>query len=145
MRVLLDKPDRAAPTRSIPADNRLLVEQATHPNALDAIAQTLGAAGVRFAQEYEGALAALKTTANLHTLAFEKEFGTQYFPPHNDIGTRLGAADRLLVFEEPAPIGPFGQPVQQLALRHHLVEPGLPPDTQPQATRPLEERALIST
>ncbi len=128
----------AAPTRSIPADNRLLVEQATHPNALDAIAQTLGAAGVRFAQEYEGALAALKTTANLHTLAFEKEFGAQYFPPHNDIGTRLGAADRLLVFEGPAPIGPFGQPVQQLALRHHLVEPGLPPDTQPQATRPLE-------
>lgn len=130
----------AAATRSIPADNRALVEQATHGEALDAIAQDMGADWVKFGQDYEGSLAASKTTASLHTLDFEREFGEQYFPDDVAIGTRLGAADRLAVFT-PAPIGPFGLPVQQLALRRHMLAHELPADAQPDRVEALAQQA----
>lgn len=130
----------AMPTRHIPADNRALVEQATHSEALDAIAQSMGTDWVQFGQEYEGALGASKTAANLHTLAFERDFGEQYFPDDQVIGTRLGAADRLVAFD-PAPPGPFGQPVQQLALRHHMLPQGLPDDAQPSQVEALPQQA----
>jgi CRISPR-associated endonuclease/helicase Cas3 len=130
----------AAATRSIPADNRALVEQATHGEALDAIAQDMGADWVKFGQDYEGSLAASKTTASLHTLDCEREFGEQYFPDDVAIGTRLGAADRLVVFT-PAPIGPFGQPVQQLALRHHMLAHDLQDDAQPEQVEALAQQA----
>jgi CRISPR-associated endonuclease/helicase Cas3 len=128
----------AAPTRSIPADNRMLVEQTTHPEALDAIAREMGADWQAFGQEYEGALAATKTVANLHALPFDQPFGETPFPQNEaGIGSRLGAADRLVQFADPAPAGPFGQPVTQLALRHHLLPPGLSADAQPEEIQPL--------
>ena len=130
----------AAATRSIPADNRILVECATHSEALDAIAQEMGADWLKFGQEYEGALAATKTMVNLHTLAFDRAFGDQLFPTEQgSIGSRLGAADRLVVFD-PAPPGPFGHPVQQLALRHHLLAPQLPADAQPDSVQALPDQ-----
>ena len=52
---------------------------------------------------------------------------------------RLGAADRLVVFD-PAPPGPFGQPVQQLALRHHMLQPSLPADAQPDTVQALPDQ-----
>ncbi|WP_345539833.1 CRISPR-associated helicase Cas3' [Variovorax defluvii] len=120
----------AQPTRSIPADNRPLVEQATHPEALSAIAQQLGEDWVRFGIEYDGALAATKTVANLHALPFDKAFDDVHFPQDEGrIGSRLGAADRIVVFDPPL-AGPFGQPVAQLAIRHHLLARGLPPEAQ---------------
>ncbi|MGV2589911.1 UNVERIFIED_CONTAM: hypothetical protein QUR53_22550, partial [Salmonella enterica] len=120
----------AQPTRSIPADNRLLVEQATHPDALDAITRELGEAWVRFGIEYEGALAATKTVANLHALPFDKPFDDVQFPEDGgQIGSRLGAADRIVEFDPPLE-GPFGQAVAQLAIRHHLLPRGLAPDAQ---------------
>ncbi len=127
-----------APTRSIPADNRMLVEQTTHPEALDAIARERGADWVAFGQEYEGALAATTTVANLHAVAFDQPFGDMPFPQNEgSIGSRLGAADRLVVFPVPEPTGPFGQPVTQLALRHHLLPRDLAVDVQPEAVQPL--------
>ncbi len=123
----------AQPTRSIPADNRQLVEQATHPEALAAISQELGEAWVRFGIDYDGALAATKTVANLHALPFDKPFDDVQFPEDEGrIGSRLGAADRIVVFEPPQQ-GPFGQAVMQLAIRHHLLPRELAPDAQ--ATR----------
>ena len=120
----------AQPTRSIPADNRLLVEHATHPDALNAITQELGEAWVRFGIEYDGALAATKTVANLHALPFDKPFDSLQFPNNEGrIGSRLGAADRVVVFDTP-PQGPFGQAITQLPIRHHLLPRGLPPDAQ---------------
>lgn len=130
----------AAPMRKIPAENRLLVEQATHPEALDAIAKELGPEWMAFAQDYEGKLAATKTVANLHALPFDRTFGEVPFPENEaGIGSRLGAADRLVSFPEPAPVGPFGQPVAQLALRHHLVPHGVTPDALVDAVRPLPD------
>ncbi len=121
----------AQPTRHIPADNRLLVEQATHPEALNAISAELGESWVRFGIEYEGALAATKTVANLHALPFDKTFDDVQFPEDEGrIGSRLGAADRLVEFD-PAQAGPFGESVARLAIRHHLLPRGLALEAQP--------------
>lgn len=129
----------AAPTRNIPADNRLLVEQATHGEALDAIARDMGEAWVRFGHEVDGLHNATGTVANLHALAFDCPFGDLFPEDEGRIGSRLGAADRLVAFVEPLPAGPFGQPVEQLALRHHLLPPGLPADAQPEDIQTLTE------
>lgn len=130
----------AAPTRDIPTDNRLLVEQATHPEALDAIAHEQGEAWVAFGTEHDGVLASTQTFANLHALAFDQDFGTPLFPKEEQrIGSRLGAADRLVVLPQPAPVGPFGEPVAELALRHHLLPRGLSADAGPEAVMPLPE------
>lgn len=128
----------AQATRQIPADNRLLVERATHPEALNAIAAELGAPWVAFGIEYEGALAATKTVANLHALPFDKAFDGMSFPEDEGrIGSRLGAADRLVVFDPPQ-LGPFAQPVALLAIRHHLLPHGLAQDAQASAFVPLD-------
>jgi CRISPR-associated endonuclease/helicase Cas3 len=130
----------AAPTRNIPADNRTLVEGATHSEALDAIAQAMGEAWVRFGNEVDGGRQATGTIANLHALDFERHFGDQLFPDdQGSIGSRLGAADRLVMFDQ-APPGPFGQPVQQLALRHHMLQSGLPVDAQPDTVQALPDQ-----
>lgn len=130
----------AAPTRNIPADNRTLVEGATHSEALDAIAQAMGEAWVCFGNEVDGGRNATGTIANLHALDFERHFGDPLFPDdQGSIGSRLGAADRLVVLDS-APHGPFGQPVQQLALRHHMLQSGLPVDAQPDTVQALPDQ-----
>jgi CRISPR-associated endonuclease/helicase Cas3 len=130
----------AAATRSVPADNRLLVESSTHPEALDAIAREMGAEWVAFGQEVDGALAADKSVATLHALAFDQPFGEALFPDGGlRIGSRLGAADRLVAFDEPAPRGPFDRPVTQIALRHHLLPRVLPSDAVPEDITPLDD------
>ncbi|MEI2746965.1 MAG: CRISPR-associated helicase Cas3' [Ottowia sp.] len=127
----------AAPTRSIPADNRVLVEQATHSEALEAIAREMGEAWVQFGKEVDGLRTATGTLANLHALDFERPFGDLFPEDQGSIGSRLGAADRLVTFAKPFPMGPLGQPVEQLALRHHQVLPGLPAEAQPEDVQPL--------
>lgn len=129
----------AASTRSIPADNRFLVEQATHGEALDAIAQEMGEAWVQFGKEVDGLRTATGTVANLHALPFDRPFGELFPEDQGSIGSRLGAADRLVSFIEPFPKGPFGQPVEQLALRHHQVPPGLPADARPEGVQSLAD------
>lgn len=129
----------AAPSRSIPEDNRILVEQATHGEALDAIAQEMGEAWVQFGKEVDGLRTATGTLANLHALAFDQPFGALFPQDEGSIGSRLGAADRLVTFAESLPLGPFGQPVEQLALRHHQVPPGLPADAQPDGVQALAQ------
>lgn len=128
----------AAPMRSIPAENRALVEQATHSEALDAIAHDMGAAWVQFGKEVDGLRNATGTLANLHALDFGSPFGDLFPNDQGPIGTRLGAADRLVVFDAPWPIGPFGEAVQQLALRHHQLPPSLALDARPEDLQPLE-------
>lgn len=127
------------PTRQIPADNRILVERATHPDALHDIARELGEAWQRFGIDYDGALAATRTVANLHALPFDKPFDGLQFPRDEDrIGSRLGAADRIVSFDPPE-AGPFAQPVEQLALRHHMLPQGLQPEAEASAVSPLPQ------
>lgn len=127
----------AQPTRNIPADNRFLVEHATHPEALDAVAREMGEDWVRFGQDYEGAVGATASVASLHAIAFDQSFDKSRFPiDEGRIGSRLGAADRVVTFDQASP-GPFGQPVAQLAIRHHLLPRDLAADAQPDDVHPL--------
>lgn len=129
----------------IPADNRRLVEGATHPEALAAIEAELGSAWVRHGQQALAEDLAKNTTAALGELPFEQWFddpetGARLSFPGNDqrMTTRLGAADWVLNFDPP-PMGPFKQPVRRLNLRPHLLPKGHSGEPVPEAILPLEE------
>lgn len=124
--------------RSIPQDNRKLVEHATHPEALAAIETELGLPWEAFGREIDGLLRARSVMGKLQALPYDQPFETLTFPlDERGIATRLGAADRRISFSSPV-AGPFGQSVRQLSLRHHQVPVGLPPDELPSDPVPLE-------
>ena len=132
---------QAQPSRQIPADNRMLVEHATHTEALLAIEKELGADWQKLGQAIEGDTSARKGIGHLHTLPYDEAFGDVLFPDSDQkIATRLGAADRLVTFAPHLP-GPFQQDVKQLALRHHQIPEGVSPDALPTDISVLPERA----
>lgn len=109
----------------IPQDNRELVERGTHPEALAALAKELGvsdprwhrvgmdAAGRDFARKTAARHAAISWQAPAHDFRVEKD---------ENLGTRLGLADREIIFPSPVP-GPFSSAplVERLVLASHLV------------------------
>jgi CRISPR-associated endonuclease/helicase Cas3 len=122
---------QAQPSRTIPAENRALVELATHPEALLAIEASLGEEWLKVGQAIEGDTGAQHGLAHLHAIPYDEPFASTSFPESDQkIATRLGAADRLVEFTPSWP-GPFGQEVKQLALRFHQVPAGLSPDAKP--------------
>ncbi len=129
----------AQPTRHIPGDNRMLVEQATHGEALDAIASELGPEWQDFGTQYEGAVGARASVARLQALPYAEAYYPGSFPEdEHKIGSRLGAADRLVLLDPPLD-GPFGGLVRELTIRHHQLPRGLPLDAQPADVRPLPD------
>ncbi len=122
----------ASPVIRIPADNRPLVEAATHPQALAHVAMSCGPDWVAHGDLVAGDTGAQQTIGRLHTVDVTRPFDTVRFDPDLRVATRLGAQDRLLVFPA-GTVGPFGTPLTVLAVRHHLLPAGLPPDTQPDA------------
>jgi CRISPR-associated endonuclease/helicase Cas3 len=120
----------------IPADNRRLVESATHPEALLALEQE-GEAWAAHGQRIEGDTGARRTSAKLGLLPLDIAFSELAFPDEVKLATRLGAADRVANFA-PAATGPFGQPIRELPIRHHLLPAGLPIEAEPEelATEP---------
>jgi CRISPR-associated endonuclease/helicase Cas3 len=118
------------PVVSIPADNRYLVEAATHPDKLHDIQEKQGDAWQTLGQRIEGGTGAQQTIGHLHALDVEQAFGEQEFPNDVQIATRLGAQDRILHFA-PALSGPFGEPLIELPIRYHLLPKDLSPDTEP--------------
>ena len=133
---------QAQPSRQIPSENRLLVEHATHTDALQVV-EKLGADWKKLGQAIEGDTSARRGIGNLHTLPYDDAFGDVLFPDGDQkIATRLGSADRLVIFDPPLP-GPFQQDVKQLALRHHQIPEGVSPDALPTEIRVLPERAGI--
>lgn len=122
------------PVVSIPDDNRYLVEAATHPDKLAAIQQQQGEAWQILGQKIEGDTGARQTIARLQALDVEQLFGDFEFPNDVQIATRLGAQDRILHFDLDLP-GPFGEPLKELPLRHHLLPKDLPPDAEPSNIR----------
>jgi len=121
----------AQPSRQIPADNRVLVEHATHSQALLAIENELGDGWKELGQAIEGDTCAQRGVGHLHTLPYDDPFDEVLFPDSDQkIATRLGAADRLVTFDPQQP-GPFKQYVKQLALRFHQVPKGVSPDAEP--------------
>lgn len=131
----------AQPSRQIPADNRELVEHATHPQALLAIEKELGSDWQKLGQAIEGDTSARKGIGHLHTLPYDDAFGDITFPDSDQkIATRLGAADRLVTFDPPQP-GPFRQDVRQLALRFHQIPAGVSADAEPTDIAALPDHA----
>lgn len=81
-------------------------------------------------QKIEGDTGARQTIARLQALDVDQLFGDFEFPNDVQIATRLGAQDRILHFDLKLP-GPFGVPLKELPLRHHLVPKDLSPDAEP--------------
>lgn len=128
-------------TRTIPQENRFLVEEATHPEALALIEQTNGPDWVQFGQEYEGSIGAKMSLGRHHALPFDLAYGDLVFPESEQaIATRLGASDRLIVFDEPI-AGPFQTKVRSLTLRHHQIPLGLELDAKASGIKTLSEFA----
>lgn len=118
------------PQIRIPADNRLLVESATHPDAQQAI-EALGEAWAVHGQQIDGDTGARRASAHLGLLPLDTGFAELAFPQDVKFATRLGATDRVVNFDPPQS-GPFGNPVCELPIRHHLLPAGLALDAQPE-------------
>ncbi|ARO87745.1 CRISPR-associated helicase/endonuclease Cas3 [Nitrosospira lacus] len=108
------------PVVLIPADNRYLVESATHPDRLRVIQVKNGESWQVLGQKIEGETSAQRTVGHLHALDVEQVFGEQEFPRDVQIATRLGAQDRILYFNLELPSA-FGVPIKELPVRHHLL------------------------
>lgn len=118
----------------IPADNRRLVESATHPAAVHSL-ESLGDAWAIHGGQIDGDTGARRTSAKLGLLPMETEFTELSFPKDVKLATRLGAADRVATFDPP-PIGPFGNRIRELPIRHHLLPPGLALEAEPEGVEP---------
>jgi CRISPR-associated endonuclease/helicase Cas3 len=91
------------PDFGIPEDNRRLVESAVHPEVLERVTQQGGGAWADHRTHRLGALSADLSTAALGLLKRDQQFGDATFPDRETshrITTRLGADDRVALFEE---------------------------------------------
>ncbi len=121
---------QAEPQVCIPADNRHLVESATHPEALRLI-ENRDPVWAAHGQQVDGDTGARRTNAKLGLLQLDLPFEELSFPDEVKLATRLGAADRVANLEPPL-TGPFGKPVRELPIRHHLLPPELPLEAEPE-------------
>jgi CRISPR-associated endonuclease/helicase Cas3 len=108
------------PVWSIPDMNRWLVEQATHPEPLAAIETELLARDAAWRpvldRQYAVAIGGSQQAA-LGLLHRDRPFDE--FQINENWATRLGAKD-LLAALDPAPPGPFGEPVAVIRVPHFL-------------------------
>lgn len=116
------------PVWTIPDMNRLLVEQATHPAALEALTgelEKLNAGWREARQDNDGQKAADAYIARSAIMPWGKGFDDEdfAFPMNERIVTRLGADDILVTLPEGAR-GPFGREVQSLIIPRRWL-PGL--------------------
>ncbi|TXN17277.1 CRISPR-associated helicase Cas3' [Methylobacterium sp. WL122] len=120
----------------IPAMNRSLVEAATHPEALQEIEAELSAADPKWRAYFAtgaGRDYGRGVAAHHAILRFDQPFAAFTIEPDERIATRLGGADRHIVFPKPLPLGPFGLPTPSLKIPHHTAR-DLPPDAQPEVS-----------
>ena len=119
------------PVWEIPAMNRLLVERATHPQVLGEIEIELRARDPAWPVVLDkayGAELGQRQTAQFALLDRTAPFSQFQLPEDDAWATRLGAKDRLVRLDDV--IGPFGQPIGELRVRHYLAE-GVGPDEKP--------------
>nr|WP_321510302.1 CRISPR-associated helicase Cas3' [uncultured Celeribacter sp.] len=121
--VYLDVPGLAAtlheietsPLWRIPAMNRQLVERATHPERLDAIASERG--WEEYRRRVIGKTIA-ETIGAEHVLLDRRAPFPDAFPQEEAIRTRLGESGVLVTLPE-GTIGPFGQEIRTIVLPAH--------------------------
>ena len=121
------------PAITIPADNRRLVECALHPEVLEALASALGwqnhQASNNASDHADG------DTAKHRSLDMATPFASlSYHRDGEAITTRLGEQALLVDFAEPM-AGPFGEPVDRIAIPHWMAG-GIGRDDKPE---PLDE------
>lgn len=104
----------AHPLWQIPAMNRALVEAATHPQALDQLAEARGWQAYR--QRVTGKALAEMRTAGLCVL--DRSAPLTCFPDDESIRTRLGEEGVILTLPE-GTVGAFGSPITRFALPAH--------------------------
>jgi len=85
----------------IPAMNRELVEQTTHPTALDGVVAELGGHWIAHAAAVRGIAIAHGAQANVNLVDWSKPFVETAFPDADErVSTRLGAGDRIAQFAD---------------------------------------------
>ena len=103
----------------IPAMNRVLVEEATHPDLVAAVLAEKGEDWESYDRKVGGARAAEEQFARMNALDRSKRFDGLRFPGGDErIMTRLGEEGAVLQLE-PAPVGPFGVEVTRITLPSH--------------------------
>lgn len=130
---------------TVPAMNRALVEEVTHPDALAVLLESLPAEWRDHQNHVLGSLSHQRQHARLNLLDRSKPFGEAEFPRRElerRIGTRLGEEDRLAAFAEPFR-SPFGKTVNTLTLPAYLTR-AVPAGVSPQVERLDDERLVFA-
>ena len=123
----------------LPADNRALVEAATHPDALEAIAAAKR--WDRFWNKNRGGMFAEVAQARANALDLSIPMSDlKPFPESEAIATRLGARDRLVRFP-PGTIGPFGAPITTIRVAQWMVR-DVPLEAEPEVRAEADGLAL---
>lgn len=121
----------ANPVILLPTDNRRLVENALHPEMLDAIARELGTAWTNHAARCAGIDHIGRQTGGDLSLDLSVPFRDLIFPEGaQGVGTRLGDQPILVDFDVPLP-GPFGEAVMRIAVPHWMAG-RVDPDDRPE-------------
>lgn len=114
----------AEPIWRLPEMNRRLVERATHPEVLEAIAAEGGPAWQAHGRTISGIASAEGQMAGLYLLDWRRGFDDLAFPDNDEtVRTRIGDEGPAIQLED-GTIGPFGRPITRIAVPHHLA-----PDT----------------
>lgn len=107
---------RACSEIVLPDDNRSLVENATHPDAL----KDLGMAWSKHRDELEGKQL-MELRLALTSTAQEHPFGELRYPGSDErIFTRLGTHG-IEICLDPPPISPFGNTIKRIAIPEHML------------------------
>lgn len=115
---------KSRPEITIPDDNRWLVEQATHPDALATLTTDRWR---RHAQRLEGEQIMKELAAADAAVAYEQYFGEFGFnEAGGKVATRLGAGSLLLPLQRSV-MSPFGVMLDHIVIPGHM-KPGKPED-----------------
>ena len=104
----------------IPEMNRMLVEEGTHPNKLEAIGDEMSSVWGEKTLEVVGRVAAERQIARNHLLGRWENFSSMDFPGNDEqVRTRLGDDGPRIQLAQPV-TGPFGQGVTTFNVPAHM-------------------------
>lgn len=110
----------AHPVWAIPEMNRLLVERATHHEALSDLGRSGDPIWRKAMEEMQGRRLAMAVHGGHAGMDWSTPFSELRFPDDPTAATRLGARDRLVALPAGGIMGPFGETVSTLTIPSHL-------------------------